>query len=83
LPEPEFFYPLKRIRDIRPARVLGAADMADESFNQNRSENPEPQVKRVSGDDITPSLEQFTSVFPLEMQSDSFSLDALLRQIEE
>jgi hypothetical protein len=57
--------------------------MADESFNQNRSENPEPQVKRVSGDDITPSLEQFTSVFPLEMQSDSFSLDALLRQIEE
>jgi len=32
--------------------------MADESLNQYPSENPDPQVNRVSGDDITPSQEQ-------------------------
>jgi hypothetical protein len=32
--------------------------MADENGSQNLSKNPDPQVKRVSGDDITPSQEQ-------------------------
>jgi len=32
--------------------------MADESVSQYPSENPDPQVNRVSGDDITPSQEQ-------------------------
>jgi hypothetical protein len=32
--------------------------MADESVSQNPSENPDPQEKLVSGDDITPSQEQ-------------------------
>ena len=32
--------------------------MADESVSQNHSANPDPQEKRVSGDDITPSQEQ-------------------------
>ena len=32
--------------------------MADESARQNFSENPDPQEKPVSGDDITPSQEQ-------------------------
>ena len=32
--------------------------MADESVSQNSSENPDPQEKQVSGDDITPSQEQ-------------------------
>ena len=32
--------------------------MADENVSQNFSENPDPQEKRVSGDDITPSQEQ-------------------------
>jgi hypothetical protein len=32
--------------------------MADESVSQNPSENPDPQEKPVSGDDITPSQEQ-------------------------
>jgi len=32
--------------------------MADESVSQNFSENPDPQEKRVSEDDITPSQEQ-------------------------
>jgi hypothetical protein len=32
--------------------------MADESASKNYSENPDPQEKRVSGDDITPSQEQ-------------------------
>jgi hypothetical protein len=32
--------------------------MADESVSQNLSENPDPQVKGLSGDDITPSQEQ-------------------------
>ena len=32
--------------------------MADESVSQNFSENPDPQEKPVSGDDITPSQEQ-------------------------
>jgi hypothetical protein len=32
--------------------------MADESVSQNFSENPDPQEKQVSGDDITPSQEQ-------------------------
>lgn len=32
--------------------------MADESVSHNYSENPDPQEKRVSGDDITPSQEQ-------------------------
>ena len=32
--------------------------MADKSVSQNPSENPDPQEKRVSGDDITPSQEQ-------------------------
>ena len=32
--------------------------MADESVSQNLSENPDPQEKPVSGDDITPSQEQ-------------------------
>jgi hypothetical protein len=34
--------------------------MADKSVCQNLPENPDPQVKRVSGDDITPSQEQQT-----------------------
>jgi hypothetical protein len=34
--------------------------MADESVSQIFSENPDPQEKRVSGDDITPSQEQQT-----------------------
>ena len=32
--------------------------MADENGSQNLSKNPDPQVNRVSGDDITPSQEQ-------------------------
>ncbi|MCC6147222.1 MAG: hypothetical protein IT308_06595 [Anaerolineaceae bacterium] len=32
--------------------------MADESVSQNFSENPDPQEKPVSGNDITPSQEQ-------------------------
>jgi hypothetical protein len=32
--------------------------MADERACQNHSENPDPQEKPVSGDDITPSQEQ-------------------------
>jgi hypothetical protein len=32
--------------------------MADESVSQNFSENPDPQEKPVSGDDITPTQEQ-------------------------
>ena len=32
--------------------------MADERVSQNVSENPDPQEKPVSGDDITPSQEQ-------------------------
>ena len=32
--------------------------MADESVSQNTSENPDPQEKPVSGNDITPSQEQ-------------------------
>ncbi len=32
--------------------------MADESVSQNLPENPDPQEKPVSGDDITPSQEQ-------------------------
>ena len=32
--------------------------MADESGSQNIPKNPDPQVNRVSGDDITPSQEQ-------------------------
>lgn len=32
--------------------------MADESVSQNFSENPDPQEKPVSEDDITPSQEQ-------------------------
>jgi len=31
--------------------------MADESVSQNLPENPDPQEKPVSGDDITPSQE--------------------------
>jgi hypothetical protein len=31
--------------------------MADKCVSQNPSENPDPQEKRVSGDDITPSQE--------------------------
>ena len=34
--------------------------MADENVSQNFSKNPDPQVKPVSGDDITPSQEQQT-----------------------
>jgi hypothetical protein len=34
--------------------------MADERGSQNLPENPDPQEKRVSGDDITPSQEQQT-----------------------
>ena len=34
--------------------------MADKNVSQNFSENPDPQEKRVSGDDITPSQEQQT-----------------------
>jgi hypothetical protein len=32
--------------------------MAEENGSQNFSKNPDPQEKRVSGDDITPSQEQ-------------------------
>ena len=32
--------------------------MADKIVSQNISENPDPQEKPVSGDDITPSQEQ-------------------------
>jgi hypothetical protein len=32
--------------------------MTDENVNQNFSKNPDPQEKRISGDDITPSQEQ-------------------------
>jgi hypothetical protein len=32
--------------------------MADKSVSKNFPENPDPQEKRVSGDDITPSQEQ-------------------------
>jgi hypothetical protein len=32
--------------------------MADESVSQNFFENPDPQEKPVSGDDITPTQEQ-------------------------
>jgi hypothetical protein len=32
--------------------------MADKNGSQNLSENPDPQEKPVSGDDITPSQEQ-------------------------
>ncbi|NPV75156.1 MAG: hypothetical protein HPY59_02155 [Anaerolineae bacterium] len=32
--------------------------MADEHVSQNLPENPDPQEKPVSGDDITPSQEQ-------------------------
>jgi len=32
--------------------------MADRSVSQNLPENPDPQVKQVSRDDITPSQEQ-------------------------
>jgi hypothetical protein len=32
--------------------------MKEELVSQNLSENPDPQVKQVSGDDITPSQEQ-------------------------
>ena len=32
--------------------------MADERVSQNCSENPDPQEKSFSGDDITPSQEQ-------------------------
>lgn len=32
--------------------------MADENAGQNFSENPDPQEKPVSGDDITPTQEQ-------------------------
>jgi len=34
--------------------------MAEKSASQNPSENPDPQEKPVSGDDITPSQEQQT-----------------------
>ena len=34
--------------------------MADENGSQNLSKNPDAQVNRVSGDDITPSQEQQT-----------------------
>jgi len=34
------------------------AIMADEKLSQNFSENPDPQEKPVSGNDITPSQEQ-------------------------
>jgi hypothetical protein len=34
--------------------------MADEHVSQNITENPDPQEKPVSGDDITPSQEQHT-----------------------
>jgi hypothetical protein len=33
--------------------------MADKNGSQNYSENPDPQEKRVSRDDITPSQEQW------------------------
>jgi len=32
--------------------------MADETVSQNFFENPDPQEKSVSGDDITPTQEQ-------------------------
>jgi hypothetical protein len=32
--------------------------MADKNVSQNYDENPDPQEKPVSGDDITPSQEQ-------------------------
>ena len=32
--------------------------MANKSVSQNLTENPDPQVNQVSGDDITPSQEQ-------------------------
>lgn len=32
--------------------------MADEHVSQSLSENPDPQVNQVSGDDINPSQEQ-------------------------
>lgn len=32
--------------------------MADKNGSQTFSENPDPQEKRVSGDDITPTQEQ-------------------------
>jgi len=32
--------------------------MSDERGSQNLLENPDPQVNRLSGDDITPSQEQ-------------------------
>ena len=32
--------------------------MADKNISQNISENPDPQAKRVSGDDITHPQEQ-------------------------
>ena len=34
--------------------------MPDKNISQNFSENPDPQEKRISGDDITPSQEQQT-----------------------
>jgi len=34
--------------------------MAEKCVRQNSSENPDPQVIGVSGDDITPSQEQQT-----------------------
>jgi hypothetical protein len=37
---------------------LRGAIMADEYVSRNLPENPDPQEKRVSGDDITPSQEQ-------------------------
>jgi hypothetical protein len=57
--------------------------MADESASQNTSENPDPQEKPVSGNDITPLPGAAYIRFSSEMQSDSFSLDAQLRQIKE
>jgi hypothetical protein len=41
--------------------------MADESDSQNFPENPDPQVKPVSGDEITPSQEQQTLLDILPM----------------
>ena len=32
--------------------------MTNKLVRQNFSKNPDPQVKQVSGDDITPSMEQ-------------------------
>jgi hypothetical protein len=39
---------------------LRGATMSEKCVSQNCSENPDPQEKLVSGDDITPSQEQQT-----------------------